>query len=205
MSDREESPEHQENGSHRSPDQESTHSNGSRNAASVSPRRSRSRSPRQRSRSRSDRKRSRSRSRSRHRYNRHHSRSRSRSPRRRTGYRDRRSSYDGYEKRGGSSKGYGSGYYSDKGHKEGYHRDHSRSPMSSRRRHVGNRENPPAGRCLGIFGLSIYTQERDLKDVFTKYGPIDDVQIVYDAQTGRSRGFAFVYYANVDDAHMVCI
>lgn len=66
--------------------------------------------------------------------------------------------------------------------------------MSSRRRHVGNREDPPSGRCLGIFGLSIYTQERDLRDVFSKYGPIEDVQIVYDAQTGRSRGFAFVYF-----------
>lgn len=72
--------------------------------------------------------------------------------------------------------------------------------MSSRRRHTGNRENPPAGRCLGIFGLSIYTQERHLRDVFTKYGPLEDVQIVYDAQTGRSRGFAFVYYENKNDA-----
>jgi transformer-2 protein len=84
------------------------------------------------------------------------------------------------------------------------HRDHSRSPMSSRRRHVGNRENPPTGTCLGIFGLSIYTQERDLKDVFTKYGPLEDVQIVYDAQSGRSRGFAFIYYEDKNDAAMVC-
>jgi len=79
-------------------------------------------------------------------------------------------------------------------------RKRSRSPMSSRRRHVGNRDNPPAGRCLGIFGLSIYTQERDLKEVFSKYGPIEDVQIVYDAQTGRSRGFCFVYFENKNDA-----
>lgn len=75
--------------------------------------------------------------------------------------------------------------------------------MSSRRRHVGNRDNPPTGRCLGIFGLSIYTQERDLKEVFSKYGPIEDVQIVYDAQTGRSRGFSFVYFENKNDAAMV--
>jgi len=97
-----------------------------------------------------------------------------------------------------------SGYQSDRPSRSegGHHRDHSRSPMSSRRRHVGNRENPPSGRCLGIFGLSIYTQERDLKDVFTKYGPIEDVQIVYDAQSGRSRGFAFVYYEDKNDAHM---
>ena len=85
------------------------------------------------------------------------------------------------------------------------HRDHSRSPMSSRRRHQGSRENPPTGRCLGIFGLSIYTRERDLNDVFSKYGPLEDVQIVYDAQSGRSRGFAFVYYEDKNDAAMVCI
>lgn len=72
--------------------------------------------------------------------------------------------------------------------------------MSSRRRHIGDRENPPEGRCLGVFGLSIYTQERDLKDVFAKYGPLEDVQIVYDAQTGRSRGFAFVYFESKNDA-----
>lgn len=75
--------------------------------------------------------------------------------------------------------------------------------MSSRRRHVGNREAPPTSRCLGVFGLSMYTEERDLRDVFTKYGPIEDVQIVFDAQTGRSRGFAFVYFENKRDAEDV--
>lgn len=72
--------------------------------------------------------------------------------------------------------------------------------MSSRRRHNGTREAPAVSRCLGVFGLSIYTQERDLKEVFGKYGPIEDVQIVYDAQTGRSRGFCFVYFENEKDA-----
>lgn len=82
-------------------------------------------------------------------------------------------------------------------------RSRSRSPMSASRRggrNEGDRENPPAGRCIGIFGLSIYTKEADILDVFSRYGPIDDVQIVYDAQSGRSRGFAFVYFQNVADA-----
>jgi len=48
----------------------------------------------------------------------------------------------------------------------------------------------------------MYTRERDLNDVFSKYGAIDDVQIVYDAQSGRSRGFAFVYYKNTEDAEV---
>lgn len=82
----------------------------------------------------------------------------------------------------------------------GSRRSREKSPMSSRRRHIGHRENPPSGKCLGIFGLSIYTQEKDLRDMLGKYGPINDVQIVYDAQTGRSRGFAFVYFENDRDA-----
>uniref|UniRef100_V5IF38 Putative transformer-2 beta n=2 Tax=Ixodes ricinus TaxID=34613 RepID=V5IF38_IXORI len=116
--------------------------------------------------------RSRSHSRSSRRRHRHysHSRSRSRSPRR-------------------SSKYYSRG-----------RRSHSRSPMSNRRRHIGSRDNPNASRCLGVFGLSLYTQERDLKEVFSKYGPLEDVQVVYDAQSGRSRGFSFVYFENVEDA-----
>nr|KAG5691890.1 hypothetical protein BaRGS_033253 [Batillaria attramentaria] len=43
-------------------------------------------------------------------------------------------------------------------------------------------ENPEPNRCLGIFGLSLYTQERGLRDVFGRYGPIEEVQIVYDRQ-----------------------
>ncbi|MEJ1283327.1 transformer 2 beta [Cricetulus griseus] len=77
---------------------------------------------------------------------------------------------------------------------------HSHSPMSTRRRHVGNRANPDPNCCLGVFGLSLYTTERDLREVFSKYGPIADVSIVYDQQSRRSRGFAFVYFENVDDA-----
>ncbi|XP_030642521.1 transformer-2 protein homolog beta isoform X2 [Chanos chanos] len=79
-------------------------------------------------------------------------------------------------------------------------RSHSRSPMSNRRRHIGNRVNPDPNCCLGVFGLSLYTTERDLRDVFSKYGPLADVSIVYDQQSRRSRGFAFVYFENKEDA-----
>ncbi|XP_076328071.1 transformer-2 protein homolog beta-like isoform X7 [Tachypleus tridentatus] len=141
--------------------------------------RSHSRTPHSRSRSRSYSRRrhsysrSRSGSRSRRRHRRYRSRSRSRTPRHRSS-RSRRS--------------------------------RTRSPMSSRRRHLGSRldkdfrDNPEPCRCLGVFGLSLYTQERDLKEVFSKYGPIEQVQVVYDAQTGRSRGFAFVYFETEEDA-----
>jgi len=51
-----------------------------------------------------------------------------------------------------------------------------------------------------VFGLSLYTQEQDLREVFEHYGPIEDLQIVYDHQSGRSRGFAFIYMRNREDA-----
>ncbi|XP_030760398.1 transformer-2 protein homolog beta isoform X2 [Sitophilus oryzae] len=82
----------------------------------------------------------------------------------------------------------------------GYGRSHSHSPMSSRRRHMGTRDNPNPNTCLGIFGLSVYTNEDELYHIFSKYGPVERVQVVIDAKTGRSRGFAFVYFEKTEDA-----
>ncbi|KAM3917075.1 transformer-2 protein homolog beta isoform X2 [Dendropsophus ebraccatus] len=140
-----------------------------------SPARSRSKEGSRRSRSKS-RSRSESRSRSRRSSRRHYTRSRTRS---RSHRRSRSRSYSrDYRRR----------------------HSHSHSPMSNRRRHVGNRANPDPNCCLGVFGLSLYTTERDLREVFSKYGPIADVSIVYDQQSRRSRGFSFVYFENVEDA-----
>ncbi|CAB3998428.1 transformer-2 homolog beta-like isoform X2 [Paramuricea clavata] len=57
--------------------------------------------------------------------------------------------------------------------------------------------------CLGIFGLSLYTTERDLKDFLEKYGTVDSCQLVYDHQSGRSRGFAFAYFRDEEEAAKV--
>lgn len=63
--------------------------------------------------------------------------------------------------------------------------------------------NPDISACLGVFGLSLYTTERDLREVFSKYGPLSDVNIVYHQQSRRSRGYAFVYFENSEDAKEV--
>ncbi|XP_044149565.1 transformer-2 protein homolog alpha [Bufo gargarizans] len=127
-----------------------------------------------RSRSRS---RSKSRTRSRRRSHRRYSRSRSRSHSRRRRSKSRSHSPE-YRRR----------------------RSRSRSPMSNRRRHNGSRANPDPNLCVGVFGLSLYTTERELRDVFSRYGPLSGVKVVYDQRTGRSRGFAFVYFERVEDS-----
>ena len=43
-------------------------------------------------------------------------------------------------------------------------------------------DNPESSNCLGIFGLSLYTTERDLRQYFEKYGSVESIQIVYDRQ-----------------------
>ncbi|CAL4063663.1 unnamed protein product, partial [Meganyctiphanes norvegica] len=107
---------------------------------------------------------------------------------------ERHSSRRRYSRSPSYSRDRKSSRYDDRG------RSRSRSPMSSRRRHHGSRENPVANKCLGIFGLSLYTTERQLHHLFSKYGPLAKVQVVLDAKTGRSRGFSFIYFEHTEDA-----
>ncbi|XP_055540639.1 transformer-2 protein homolog beta-like [Wyeomyia smithii] len=60
--------------------------------------------------------------------------------------------------------------------------------------------DPPPSICLGVFGLSVYTEESDLRTIFSKFGTIDKVSIVYDAKTKTSRGFGFVYFRKLEEA-----
>ena len=54
--------------------------------------------------------------------------------------------------------------------------------MSGRRRHVGSRDQPERNNCLGVFGLSLYTTERELEKEFSKFGPLEKVQVVLDGK-----------------------
>lgn len=67
------------------------------------------------------------------------------------------------------------------------------------------RKNPEMSNCLGVFGLTLTTTELELKEQFSKFGPLEKVQIilrslVLDPQTGHSKGYAFVYYESGEDA-----
>eukprot|EP00102_Acyrthosiphon_pisum_P019336 XP_016656546.1 PREDICTED: transformer-2 protein homolog beta-like [Acyrthosiphon pisum] len=79
-----------------------------------------------------------------------------------------------------------------------------RSTRSIRTQGSGSRrskyENPKTKRCLGIFGLSAFTTETRLYNIFVKYGDIDKMIIIMDAKSGKSRGFGFAYFKNHEDA-----
>ncbi|KAI8551992.1 hypothetical protein RHMOL_Rhmol06G0230600 [Rhododendron molle] len=49
-------------------------------------------------------------------------------------------------------------------------------------------------------GLSWSVNEKTLKDAFDSYGDVTEVRILYDKETGRSRGFGFVYFSKEDEA-----
>ncbi|KIM83960.1 hypothetical protein PILCRDRAFT_818992 [Piloderma croceum F 1598] len=73
-----------------------------------------------------------------------------------------------------------------------------RSPQPRRPPHAPIAPNPT--NVLGVFGLSIRTQERDLDEEFGRFGRVEKVTIVYDQRSDRSRGFGFIKMATVEDA-----
>jgi RNA recognition motif-containing protein len=53
---------------------------------------------------------------------------------------------------------------------------------------------------LFVGGLSWGTQEQGLREAFEGYGEVVEAKVITDRDTGRSRGFGFVTFANDDDA-----
>ncbi|XP_032397429.1 cold-inducible RNA-binding protein B-like [Etheostoma spectabile] len=53
---------------------------------------------------------------------------------------------------------------------------------------------------LFVGGLSFDTNEESLAAAFGKYGTIEKVDVIMDRDSGKSRGFGFVKYANPEDA-----
>ena|SRR5688572_8293468 len=53
---------------------------------------------------------------------------------------------------------------------------------------------------LFVGNLSYQTMENDLQDYFAQAGVVNSVNLMLDKFTGKSRGFAFVEYADPNDA-----
>ncbi len=53
---------------------------------------------------------------------------------------------------------------------------------------------------LFIGNLPFTTTEQELEEVFAPYGDMEDIKVIIDRETGRSRGFAFVTYTTIESA-----
>jgi len=49
-------------------------------------------------------------------------------------------------------------------------------------------------------GLSFYTTEEELKDIFSPFGNVKEARLMRDRQTGRMKGFGFVKYSSQAEA-----
>uniref|UniRef100_A0A2P2J5B2 Glycine-rich RNA-binding protein n=1 Tax=Rhizophora mucronata TaxID=61149 RepID=A0A2P2J5B2_RHIMU len=53
---------------------------------------------------------------------------------------------------------------------------------------------------LFVAGLSWSVDEKSLKDAFSSFGEVSEVRIMYDKDSGRSRGFGFVSFSKENEA-----
>ena len=53
---------------------------------------------------------------------------------------------------------------------------------------------------LFVGNLAFAATEDELQDLFAQHGELEEVKIILDRETGRSRGFAFVTYSDAKSA-----
>lgn len=51
-----------------------------------------------------------------------------------------------------------------------------------------------------VGNIAFTVTEDDLKEIFSKYGPLEELKLVIDRATGRSRGFCFITFQKQFDA-----
>ena len=64
----------------------------------------------------------------------------------------------------------------------------------------GQREDRDDSNTLRVTNISEDASERDLQELFKRFGPISRIFLAKDKETGQSRGFAYVTYIRREDA-----
>lgn len=72
--------------------------------------------------------------------------------------------------------------------------------IRKRRSRSSSQENYPAGEQLYVGNLPYQINSHNLKEIFAQYGEVATVRVIKNTRTGRSKGFAFVTYADCKDA-----
>jgi len=72
----------------------------------------------------------------------------------------------------------------------------SRSPSP----HSSQNNNSKPNKVLTVFGLHTDTTENEIKDSFGRFGNLEHINLILDRRSGRSKGFAFLYYADIESA-----
>jgi len=80
------------------------------------------------------------------------------------------------------------------------HDDRKETSIIDLSKYDDTRDRDAGGKKLYIGNLNIRAEERDLEDIFGKFGDVDDIYIPRDKSTWLGRGFAFVTYKDTEDA-----
>ncbi|TPX30565.1 hypothetical protein SmJEL517_g05904 [Synchytrium microbalum] len=129
----------------------------------------------------------------------------------RGGYDDRNNGYDNggsYDNRRDSGRydsrydsGGGGRYDSGGGRSNRGYRDSRHSSPRPRREIIKGAENDRATTTtLFVGNLPYRFEERDISELFGRYGPIKSISVPFDRHTGRNKGFSFVEFEDRRDA-----
>ena len=61
----------------------------------------------------------------------------------------------------------------------------------------------PIKKCF-VGGIPLHIEGPQLKEILEEHGPVEEVEMMLDRESGRSRGFAFVSFLNVETADKLC-
>lgn len=85
----------------------------------------------------------------------------------------------------------------------GYVPPHMRGKMGGGEK-MGGKFDRDDSATLRVTNVSEIAEEQDLREMFSRYGHVTRVFLAKDRETGRAKGFAFISYADRDDAAKAC-